>query len=269
MKRTILALGLVAILGTGALAGSISMTASQTATYDAEAGTLTVELEVSNSGDEAAYSVVPVMRIGETEVRGKRLDELAPKASASDVLQVSVGDLKDGRWPFSLRIDYADANQYPFQALQMSALTVGTPPPAKITVPKMEIEPIANTGSGTITVKNLSAEPRTATVIMHLPHGLEATKNGSTTVSLEGWAEETVTVELTNRTALAGSRYPVYAAVEYDDDDVHHALIAQAVAEIVSAENAVEVYGRGFWIAAAVLGGAFLLLLAVRVLRGQ
>jgi hypothetical protein len=37
-----------------------------------------------------------------------------------------------------------------------------------------------------------------------------------------------------NRTALAGSRYPLFVAAEYDDGETHHAVVAQGVVSIIS-----------------------------------
>jgi hypothetical protein len=266
MKRTIAMVGLVGVLATAAHAGSISITATQDATYDGT--TVTSSLTVTNQGDEAALAVVPKLRFGDQEVRGTLHEELAPGATVSDTLAVEVGELGPGRWPFSLAIDYADGNQYPFQALQMAAITVGSPSPATVTIPKVEADPLATTSDLRITVKNLSAEPRQASLAMHLPHGLEATKGAQESVSLEPWGEREVVVAITNRTALPGSRYPVFATLEYDEGDTHHALVAQGMVEIISAENAVAVHGNRFWMGAAVLGGIFVLLLAWRGLRG-
>jgi len=266
MKRTIAMLGFVVSLAPPVQAGSISITATQDATYDGT--TVTSSLTISNQGDEAAVSVVPKLRFGDKEVRGTLHDELVPGATVSDTLTLEVGELQTGRWPFSLAVDYADGNQYPFQALQMAAITVGSPSPATVAVPKMEADPLAAAGDLRVTVKNLSADPRQASLSLHLPHGLEATKGGTEVVSLEPWGEREVVIPITNRTALPGSRYPVFATVEYDEGDTHHALVAQSVVEIVSAENAVAVHGNRFWIGAAVLGGIFVLLLAWRGLRG-
>jgi hypothetical protein len=266
MKWTIVMVGLVATLATSVQAGSISITATQDSTYDGT--TVTSSISIANQGDEAAVSVVPKLRFGDTEVRGTLHGELAPGATVHDTLTIEVGELGPGRWPFSLAIDYADGNQYPFQALQMAAITVGSPSQDTVTIPTMEADPLATTSDLRVTGKNLSAEAREATQTMHLPHGLEATKRGRELVSLEPWAEREVVVEVTNRTALPGARYPVFATIEYDDGETHHGLVAQTTVEIVSAENAVAVHGNRFWIVAAVLGGIFVLLLAWRGLRG-
>ena len=41
-----------------------------------------------------------------------------------------------------------------------------------------------------------------------------------------------VKAPLLNRTALAGSRYPIFVAVEYDEDGAHQTLIASSTVEV-------------------------------------
>ena len=56
-----------------------------------------------------------------------------------------------------------------------------------------------------------------------------------------------------NRTALVGSRYPVFAEVQYDDDGVHQAVAGQGMVAIEAAHSFFEVRRTWFWIAAGVL----------------
>jgi hypothetical protein len=100
------------------------------------AGALAVKIKVSNTGDEAASSVTPVLRMGDKETRGTRRESLGPNESMEDTLNLATGDLGPGRWPFRVAVDYTDANQYPFQALHVALLTVGNPSPARIALPE-------------------------------------------------------------------------------------------------------------------------------------
>lgn len=247
-----------------ALAGSISITTTQRPSY--ADGKLTVAVTVGNSGDEAAQSVSPVLEFRGEKARGKRHDELAPGKTVEDGLTLEVGELGPGRWIYAVAVDYADANQYPFQALQMGSVTVGDIGPAKVTATKVTAEPIAKDGKLSVDLKNLAGEARTVHVTTHVPEGLEVTADVGE-VSLEPWAERVVTADVVNRTALAGSRYPVFIAVEYDRDDGHYGAVFQGIVEITSAANAVERHGDTFWLYALGLGLLFLLLVGVRLLR--
>ena len=249
-------------LAAPAEAGTISITISQGVAVSADK--LMVNLKVGNSGDEAALSVTPSLRFGDQVVRGKGKQSLAPNTSFEETLTLPVGSLGEGRWPYRIAVDYTDQNQYPFQALQTQAILVGNPPPAKIAVPAIKSDDIAGSGTLTLTVKNLTADPHTARVSVFVPEGLEAT-DPVREVKLEGWKEQVLEVPVTNRTALAGSRYPVFVAVEYDDGSVHQAAVAQGMVSVIEVQSFFSRNGRLLWIGAGVL---IALWLGVVVMRG-
>ena len=134
--KAFLVLVYVSLLAGAAAAKNISITISQ-ATHVSE-GNLVVTVKVGNSGDEAALSVVPSLYFGDKVVRGKGKPSLEPNTSFEETLSLPVGTLGEGRWPYRLAIDYTDANQYPFQALQTQAVVIGNPPPAKVAVPAIK-----------------------------------------------------------------------------------------------------------------------------------
>ena len=248
--RALVLLAAACALAAPAAAGTISITISQGVAVSADK--LMVNLKVGNSGDEAALSVTPSLRFGDQVVRGKGKQSLAPNTSFEETLALQVESLGEGRWPYRIAVDYTDQNQYPFQALQTQAILVGNPPPAKIAVPAIKSDDIAGSGTVTLTVKNLTADPHTARVSVFVPEGLEAT-DPVREVKLEGWKEQVLEVPVTNRTALAGSRYPVFVAVEYDDGSVHQAAVAQGMVSVIEVQSFFSRNGRLLWIGAGVL----------------
>jgi hypothetical protein len=228
--RITAAAALLACLGASpARAGSISI--SMTATAEMKDGALTVGLKIKNSGDEAAGSVVAVLRLQDREARGTRRDSLGPGETIEESLTLSATDLGPGRWPFRVATDYTDANQYPFEALHVAVATVGQPPLAKVAVPEIAIPSLSDSGTAAFKVKNLAGTARDASVTVFVPDGLE-TPDGVQKVALPAWETKDVRVQLVNRTALAGSRYPIFVAVEYDEDGVHQALVSSTTVEI-------------------------------------
>jgi hypothetical protein len=219
---------------TPASAKTISITIGQRA--EIRGDTLVVKTTVGNTGDEAAKSVKANLRFGDETVGGKLHDELEPNGKFEEELAITTGRLGDGRWPYAIAVDYADANLYPFQALLMSAIVVGSPPPAKLSIAELKAEPIATSGPLSITFKNLSGTEREVSYRVVVPEGLEAAEP-SGRVNLTGWGQAELEVELVNRTALAGSRYPIFVAVEYDDGGVHQGIVSQNVVEIVAPRN--------------------------------
>jgi len=225
-RAAALALCLVA---SAAQAGNISIT--MTTTAEVREGALVVHLTVKNSGDEAASSVVPILRFGDREVRGTRQETLAPSQSIYETLTLSQVTLGPGRWPFRVAVDYTDQNQYPFQALHVAMITVGNPSPAKVSVQEIAIPPLSSSTVAHTRLKSLEGVSRKVALNVFAPEGLEVS-DGRTEIDLAAWAEKDVSSHLINRTALAGSRYPIFVSVEYDDEGTHHAVISHGLVEV-------------------------------------
>src|SRR6266566_3458520 len=199
-----------------AAAGSISI--SILPVVELREGALSAQVKVSNVGDEAAQSVAALLVFGEHKARGEIHPSLAPGASMDATL----------------------------------SLTVGDSPPAKMTVSELKADPLSSAGTLRIRVKNLAGVVRQASLTLVTPEGIEVTAPVQD-VKLAAWEERTVSVPIVNRTALVGSRYPVFAEVQYDDDGVHQAVVGQGMVAIEAAHSFFEVRRTWFWIVAGVL----------------
>lgn len=247
--------GAAVVLVMGALAGTAAaknITISISPSIEAKDGTLTARVRVTNSGDEAAHSVVPILRFRDQEARGTVREALGPNESLEQALSLKVGELGTGRWPYQLAIDYADANQYPFQALHVGLLTIGSPTPARAAVPEVQAGALDTSGSVRIKVKNLAASERKAAVSMIVPDGIEATRP-TQEVGLGGWEEKSISLPLLNRTALAGSRYPIFVALQYDEGDMHQTVLSQGVVEILASQSFFQRSRSLLWVGAGAL----------------
>src|SRR5436309_8590312 len=125
-----------------AAAGSISISISPV--VEPREGALSAQVKVSNVGDEAAQSVAAVLVFGEHKARGDIHPSLAPGAAMDAALSLPVGELGTGRWPYYVAVDYTYANQYPFQAIHVGLVTVGSPPPAKASVSEVKADPLSS-----------------------------------------------------------------------------------------------------------------------------
>lgn len=245
------------------LAGSISLTTQLTATVKEQA--VTVALDIANSGDEAAVSVTPQVDLAGQQARGVAYPSLRP----GERMQVSLelpGTRPPGQWPLVVRIDYADAKGYPFQALQV-ALVSRPAAPALVAVVDVQAERIAGSGTVRARVKSLAERPQKIEVRFVVPRELAANP-AARTASLPAWGEETLRTEVVNRAALAGSRYAVFITTEYDDEQgVHHTALGDAMLEVGPATHSRPRYA---WAAAAALIVVWLVLMAWRRLgRGR
>jgi hypothetical protein len=218
---------------------------------------LTARIGIRNGGDEAAQSVTAVLVFRGQQARGETRNELAPQEGMEPTLSLPAGELGPGRWPFRIAVDYTDANQYPFQALHSGLVTVGSPPPAKLAVAEVKADPLSGSSPLRVRMKNLAGVERAATVSVAVPEGIEASSPPQQ-VTIAPWQEAKVEATLINRTALAGSRYPVFVTVEYDDDGIHQAIVAQGLVEIHGQQSFFETWRTAFWVGAAVFVLAWL-----------
>lgn len=248
--RTTLALAIALLFGTEASAGTISIQISHRA--ELSGGELRAKVTLSNEGDEAARSVTPLLRFRGAETRGATQAELPPKQPVEAELALPADSLGDGHWPYEIVVEYADANLYPFQALSIGTLAVGNPPLPKVAIPALTSPALATQAELPVHVKNLSETEQRVTVKVIGPEAIEA-KQGIEQQVLGPWAELEIPVELTNRAALPGSRYPLFVTVEYEDGPVHQTLVSATSVAIEAGAAGPGPGGRSLWIAAAIL----------------
>lgn len=241
----------IALLAAPAVAGTISL--EITAMPEVRDGSLVVSLEVRNVGDEAASSVSPVLRFRGEEVRAEPVPLLPPQQALQTTFTMAGGDrLSPGRWPYAAAVAYADANQYPFHALHAGLVVAGSPPPVQVALLGIEPLQLGATASLEARVKNLSDVPRSVTIRVHLPGGIEL-EDPPPPVELEPWAEQSVSASLRNRTGLPGSHYGAFVSAEYDEGGVHQALVVPVGIEVVASRSVLERHATKLWVLALLL----------------
>lgn len=252
------------LAATPAWAGTIAIQISHRA--ELQDGQLRAELSVTNGGDEAAHGVTASLRFRDAETRAETQETLPPEEPFEASLAVPAAGLTEGRWPYQIAVEYADANLYPFEALSVGMLVVGSPPLPKLAISEIPGPTLADESELLVKVKNVSASPRRVHVAVVAPEAIEAGSVAAET-ELAAWEEREIPVSLTNRAALPGSRYPLFVTVEYEDGDVHQTVIGQTVVEIRPSDALVGPRGRYLWVGAAIFAVVFAGMLAFRGLR--
>lgn len=214
-----------------AMAGSISISTEVAATV--REGTVSVTLDITNSGDEAAMSVAAQAEFGGGAARAEPRPSLRPGERMQARLDLPRAQASPGQWPLVTRVDYADAKGYPFQALQVAVVSV-LASPSLVAIVDVDAQPVAGSGALRARLKSLSDAPRQVQLRLVSPRELEMDPGG-TALSLAPWGEATVDAKIVNRAARVGSRYPVFVTAEYDDQGVHHTAVGQTGASIVDA----------------------------------
>jgi hypothetical protein len=238
------------VASTSASAGNISLELSPQP--QVSEGTLTVRLSVRNGGDEPGRSVGAALHFLSQTIRSEVRPLLRPGETWQAELALAAVHVGTGRWPYRISVDYADANEYPFQALHVGTVRVGAPPPAKLAVLEVTTPPLATSGSLKSRVKNLSPNARTVSIAVHLPEGIELAEPVAP-IEFAAWEERRVTASLANRAGLPGSRYAVFVSAEYDDGPVHQVVVVPATLEIVAAQSVFKRRRSLLWVVAGLL----------------
>jgi hypothetical protein len=241
---------LILAASTYATAGSISLELSTQP--EVREGTLAVQLTVRNGGDEPGHSVGAALHFLSRTIRSEVRLLLGPGETWKAELALPAVDVRKGRWPYRIMVDYADANEYPFQALHVGTVSVGAPPPTKVAVVEVTTPLLATSGPLESRVKNLSPNARTISVSVHLPEGIELAEPVAP-VEFAAWEERQVTASLVNRAGLPGSRYAVFVGAEYDDGSLHQAVVVPATVEIVAEQSVFERRRNLLWVVAGLL----------------
>src|SRR5262249_7842736 len=132
-----------------------------------------------------------------------------------------------------------------------------------VSVPEITSNGITDSGTIKARFKNLSAVERDTNFRVVTPEGIEAT-TPTGTVHLPAWGENTASIPVVNRTALAGSRYPVFVAIESAASGVPQGVVAQGIVETLAAQSFWQQNRLLLWVAAGVLVAAWLALVVRR-----
>jgi hypothetical protein len=213
-----------------ARAGSISLVVTSTA--ELRAGSLRVAVKVMNAGDEAAANVRPALAfLGQEAAAAAAHASLVPGQSFETELALEAPRLGAGRWPFRVAVDYADSAFHSFQTLQVAAIVLGEPGPSDVEIGGVTSSPVTHAGSVEVRLRNVAASSRETAISLLAPRDLEV-EEPSRRVVLPAGAEAFVSFRVVPRGALPGSRYAVFALVEYDGAAGHQAVVKDALVEV-------------------------------------
>lgn len=218
---------------------------------------LAVTISVTNSGKESAHKLRPSVQAGATKIPIPELLELKPNQSHTFTATVRSDATKSGSYPLFVSLGYADANGYGFSAIATASYTARDASSSDI-FGILTAEPITDEGALRVKLKNNSRQELQVSLTPFLP--AELTPQGlPATATLAPGAEQEFSGRITNFSALAGSRYPVILAAEYESADRHFTSVISTMVDVAARGTPFNVYRN--WLIAI---GVFLLILAVR-----
>jgi len=264
MIRALTSLFVPAILFCHGPAGASYITMeTETATSMVESG-VEIKLSATNRGDEEARHVQPEVRLLGQAIAGPLRQSLRPGELYS--WETTVAVQKDsqlpGRYPIFIVLDYTDRNLYPFSAVSATYMNFGNGRPSHVSgrIPTIEI---SHKGKIEIQLSNRDDRERRVSLEMVGPRELSL-KEVKGPLLVPAHSDLSVSSSVTNLSALSGSSYRVYAAVEYDEAGEHFSSAIPGIVTIGTSESPVRRY-RWFLIG---LGGLlFVVLITVQLLR--
>lgn len=230
-------------------------------TVEAAADLLKVTVTFTNRGTAPAFNLqVHLIALGGQE-DSPVIPTLDPGQSNRERFERNVTGIRKGRYPMTVRVDFHDANQYPFSALSGMTFYVGADVNPNLIIQAKDIT-LDKNGVLRFNIKNLGFESQEILATLVLPNEF-STPQARKTVDMEQRAEKALDFEISNFSALPGASYPVFCYFEYDVEDTHHTAIARVLVTIAKDENLFRKF-RWLWISLAALLAAILIIVIIK-----
>lgn len=202
-----------------------------TVTSKVEKDSLKVTVSTVNKGDESARNVQAEIRVGED----KYLDEKREEIGVNQIYTASaVYDLKNkkpGQYPLLIIMHYADANQYPFSALNAQTFSYKAKDLPSEIFGKIRTSTFWKKGKVELTLKNMGDSELSVSTKIIVPRELTVEKDSQEN-DIPSKSEKRLSFAVENFSALSGSSYQVFAVSEYEKDGLHRTSITPGMVKI-------------------------------------
>jgi hypothetical protein len=169
-----------------------------------------------------------------------------------------------GRYPMTVRVDFHDANQYPFSALSGMTFHIGEAVNPDLAALTRDMT-LKKSGALQFDVKNLGLNPQKITATLVLPKEFSSPQPKSD-FEMNPRSEKTVGFEIRNFSALPGAAYPVFCFFEYDAEGVHYTTLARSLITVAEDENLFRRF-RWAWMTLTGILAALLILVLIKERR--
>ncbi len=209
-----------------------------------------VAITAKNNGTAAAKNVQTHLIVLGEQFKGPLVSEIKPKGFDTISFDKTFKKIRKGRYPLVVRVDFHDANQYPFSALSVMTFPYKENAHADLITSGSNIA-IEKKGGLRYDIKNVGAEPKHIQANLILPKEFY-TQTPKIDFKIDSGFEKILTFEISNFFALEGAIYPVFCNFEFDLNEVHYTEITRTLVSIVKKENLFRRL-RWLWISLTVL----------------
>ena len=250
---------------TPAIAGILKIE-TQT-TVDVAADLLKVSVAFTNKGTAPAFNLQVHLNAlgGSPALAGSPIiPQLDPGQSDRARFETNVTGVRKGRYPLTVRVDFHDANQYPFSALSGMTFHIGEDVNPGLIVQTKDIT-LGKSGVLRFNIKNLGFKPEKISATLVLPREF-STPQPKNRVDINQRSEKSLDFEIGNFSALPGANYPIFCYFEYDSEDTHHTAVARALVTVAKDENLFRKF-RWLWISLSAILAALLIIVIIKERR--
>ncbi|MFO7600855.1 MAG: hypothetical protein R6X27_13755 [Candidatus Desulfacyla sp.] len=233
-------------------------------TVEVAADRIRVTVAFANRGTAPAYNLqvhLNALGLADASPVAAQLD---PGGSERVFFEREVKGVGKGRYPLTVRVDFHDANQYPFSALSGMTFHVGEAVNPDLAALTRDMT-LDRSGRLRFDIKNLGPEPEKIIATLVLPKEFSSPEP-KTAFEIGRRSERTVDFEIRNFSALPGAAYPVFCYFEYDSKGIHHTALARALITVRADQNLFRRF-RWAWITLAGVLAALLILVLIRERR--
>jgi hypothetical protein len=233
-------------------------------TVEVSADRVTASVVFANRGTAPAYNLqVHLTALGLTDA-SPVVPHLDPGQSERAFFEREIKEVGKGRYPMTVRVDFHDANQYPFSALSGMTFHIGEAVNPDVAALTRDMT-LDKSGRLRFDVKNLGLKPEKIIATLVLPKEFSAPEP-KTAFEIDQRSEKTVDFEIRNFSALPRAAYPVFCYFEYDSEGIHHTALARSLITVAEDQNLFRRF-RWAWITLAAVLAALLIFVLIKERR--
>jgi len=196
---------------------------------------LEVTVKITNKGDEPAYNTQINLIVLDETTQGDVKAKLDPGQSDVNTFNKTLSDIARGRYPLSVRVDFHDANLYPFSALSGLTFFLGKDVNGDIAVVGDNLS-LDKEGVLNFHIKNMGSDPINLSASLFLPKEFSAA-TPKKTFQIDARSEKNLAFDVNNFSARNGASYPLYCSFEYDKNNIHYTTMANVFVTVKVAEG--------------------------------
>ncbi|MFC1886368.1 CARDB domain-containing protein [Thermodesulfobacteriota bacterium] len=219
---------------------------------------ISITVTATNRGTETAHDVQIHLIFPDHHLKGRITPLLKPGESGTDNFTKTLSNIRKGRYPLTVQVDFHDSNNYPFSALSGRTFFFREDVSSDVGVLSKNT---AITGKGKISfaLTNLGDQPKKIQATLILPKEL-STPNTVKMLDIAARSKTNVLFPISSFSELKAS-YPVFCYFEYNLGDFHYTTVSRSVVSIEKPKNWFR-RTRLLWIAlGCIMAGGFVILL--------